>query len=487
MKSTRDELLGVLCNLYIVFLLAVLPLYTGGSYFGIGDAKYRLFRDVSLLVLVIWLVLEGIFVLRKGFSVVDVCVLSYGGTVVLSALCSSFSQVAWWGYRDWYMGAVSQLMFVGIYFVVSRSYDRNVLPVYLGEAAFLAVVCIGLLNRLGVDPVRLLLPFHPLDWEYSHMLSTIGNINWLCGYFSVMLALPMAGYLYSNRKWKQGILFVISALGLTLLCIQGSDSGWVLAGTGMGICLLFCKGKPERFRKLLLLGMSVCLLIRLMGWGITALGTQAATPIDGDAYKKMLWNGWWLLAAVLGIALLLHGYLSGRARKMVARFLVVSAGMTAVLLIGLYLLQWAGREASSWDSGRALLWRKSIEGLGQAKPLQLLVGAGPDCFAEYLCEIGIPPVLDTEGRWTGAIYANAHNEWLTQLLNLGVLGAAAYLAVFVSALKRYRGMLLGVLALGMYLVHSLVSFQQVMNAPLLFLVLGLCENQCRRAELIKQE
>ena len=36
------------------------------------------------------------------------------------------------------------------------------------------------------------------------------------------------------------------------------------------------------------------------------------------------------------------------------------------------------------------------------------------------------------------------------------------------------------LALVMYGLHSMVSFQQVLNAPLLFLVIGMCEAERRK-------
>lgn len=38
---------------------------------------------------------------------------------------------------------------------------------------------------------------------------------------------------------------------------------------------------------------------------------------------------------------------------------------------------------------------------------------------------------------------------------------------------------LGPLAIAMYGIHSLISFQQVLNTPLLFLVLGVCEQRAR--------
>lgn len=105
---------------------------------------------------------------------------------------------------------------------------------------------------------------------------------------------------------------------------------------------------------------------------------------------------------------------------------------------------------------------------------------------------------------------------------MGILGTVSYLAVFLVGMRRYgrggrerrlRESLCGesgaetgneteisgktcrqsqdslpefclggtgVLALSMYGVHSLVSFQQVLNAPLLFLTLGLCEAEMRK-------
>ena len=57
--------LEMLCNFYIVILAVVLPLYTGGSYWQLGDVKYRLFRNLSLFCLA--LVLCGILAEGVGF------------------------------------------------------------------------------------------------------------------------------------------------------------------------------------------------------------------------------------------------------------------------------------------------------------------------------------------------------------------------------------------------------------------------------------
>ena len=73
------------------------------------------------------------------------------------------------------MGAFSQLMFIGIYFFVSRQYGGAVWPIYLGEAALFLVTLLGLLHRLGIDPLGLMAGWNSGDWEYSHLLSTLGK------------------------------------------------------------------------------------------------------------------------------------------------------------------------------------------------------------------------------------------------------------------------------------------------------------------------
>ena len=61
--------------------------------------------------------------------------------------------------------------------------------------------------------------------------------------------------------------------------------------------------------------------------------------------------------------------------------------------------------------------------------------------------------------------------------------SGAYAAVFITALRKYRRNYLGTLLLVTYGIHSLISFQQVLNAPFFFLVLGMCEALQREEKL----
>ncbi len=485
MEQTKKEYQGMLCNLYIIFLLVILPLYTGGTYYKIGDTKYRLFHDVTFVCLGIWLLLEvfgvlGRLVQRRGkvMSMMDCFMTVYGVVVLGSALLSSY-EIAWCGENDWYMGAISQLLFVGIYFFTSRSAAMNRLVIYLVEVGFFMVILIGILNRLEIDPLRMFTEFSEMDWEFSHMLSTIGNINWFCGYCSVMLAFPLAGYLHSKEKWREILCLGISVLGMLLLCIQGSDSGFLIVLAALGLCMVVGVKKKEFFQKTLVLALGVVCLIPIMGWLVTVLEAQQAIPVDGDMYAIMIRNEWWFAAVFLLFIIIFHKKLHGRAGKIVRMTIL---GAAVVLALTILLIKGAGLGSMSmeqWGSGRGILWSMALQAFGNADFMNKLFGAGPDCFAQYCADIGLNTMIMDEGYWANSIFVNAHNEWLNHLVNIGLLGMLSYFGIFVCGIKRYRGMMLGLLVLTMYGINSLFSFQQVMNTPLLFLVLGICENKCR--------
>ena len=487
MEKGKKDFLQMVCVLYMSILLVWIPLCTGGSYYHLGDTKYMVFRNVSLLCMGLWITVA---IVRRekernkiSWSIMDSAIAAYGGCVVLSALCSPYKETVWLGYEDWYMGALSQLLFIGIYFMVSRYYPYISLPIVLGEGAFAVVVILGFLNRLEIDPLRLYATFLPQAWEYSHMISTVGNINWFCGYAGVMLAFPITGYLYSKKRKKTLLLYLCTVLGLVLLCMQGSAIGPVLVIAGLGICLVIGLSKEQIFQRTLLLGIGVCVLFSGMGWLITFLGTQAATPTDGDIYAKMLWSIWWVIAFFQAIIYFIHKKSSVRTRKAVAQA-VISIGICSGIVILLYgLWKLSGTDFVTWGSGRGGLWKAAWLGFCRGDLQQKLLGAGSDCFGKYIYTL--PEAVQwirSEGYWENAVFANAHNEVLTQLINLGLVGTLAYLSIFVCGLKRYRGMLLGILAIGMYGINALVGFQQVMNGSLLFLILGICENRYRAQE-----
>ena len=505
----RDEFSRLLCGLYVVVLAVVLPLYTKGTYWQLGDTKYFFFRNVTVFCLGVWIlsaVVEiwcGLWqgrlrkeVRRVKLSSMDYCMLLYGICVLLSASLSVYGSVAWTGYREWYMGAFSQLLFVGIYFFAARSWRENSVPLYLWNAAFFIVLALGLGQKLGQDLMGFFAEHAIWDWEYSHMLSTVGNINWFCGYCSVAIAVPAAGYLRSGSRIETVFLYPITAAGLLLMCIQGSDAGVIMAGVCLGLGLFWGRKDSRICRRTLALAAGVFFSLPVYGHLVLRIGQRAAysLPSDGISPEELTWKGWYL-AGIICLALYVFLLLlertacrrGGGSERVRRAEKAMTAGAWILIMTGLLALAvlYLSRQpfGAYWGNGRGTLWSLSWRGFLQNDWKGKLIGAGPDCYAEYIYGT-FPPeeMLSLVGRWAGAIFANAHNEWLNQLVNTGILGVCCYGGVFLCGAIRYRRDMAGFMALTLYTVNSLVSFQQVMNAPLLFLVLGICESRRRQRD-----
>ncbi len=523
MEKRDNEFLKYLCYLYMIALLVALPLHTGGNYWRLGERKYELFQRVSLLCLGCWIVgalLERIgFAVRRrkeavpgngagrggraSFSKVDWAVAGYGVCVLLSALCSGYGRLAWEGYEGWRMGAVAQLMFVGIYFFVSRRYDGNRIPLYLGEAAVCLVTLFGLLHRLGIDPLGLLAYWSQGDWEYSHMLSTLGNINWLCGYYSVALALLAAHYLETERRWAEAFLYVAALAAFVLLGVQGSQGGHLILAVCVILCMSTGWGQTWVRRKMWRLLTGFFLGMSVMGLLMELRSSKAAVVEDGDVFRQAGWPVWIIGAVVCGAMYFLfvrRGEAAGRLLRRRGVRAVLICVMAGGIAAAVFYVVVHGID-DEFGSGRGFLWRISMEGFRQADLKGMLLGAGPDCYGEEIYGLlGAGTSVWQGTHWDGAVYTNAHNEVLTQLCNVGILGTVSYLAIFLTGWVRYapwgrrdseafagEGIpgrpevfdWLGPLAIAMYGIHSLISFQQVLNTPLLFLVLGVCEQRAR--------
>lgn len=481
------EYKSLLCNLYIIGLTVILPLYMPNGWWKLGDDKYILFRNLTGICLLIWLTVKitGMISGRekvRSFHRLDRSMLYYGVAVIASALFSAYSDIAWWGFGEWYMGAVSQLLFIGIYFFVSDCYEGVKYPVYFWMIAVCCVILSGICNRLGLDPLRVMDGYEITDWEYSHMIASIGNINWFSGYLGMAILPLVSLFLYGSNKALRVWCFLGSCAGCFLLGIQGSDMGIALSGMLFLTLLIWGCVYTEFLWKAFLLPMGTFFCLTFYQILITVIGRDAlySIPIDGGYQNIILWKGWCLFAGIsLGMVILAKKGVLLRYRKWIL-------GVLGCILLGMLFCFLAYREELvDWfrarGNGRFQLWELSVRGFLRGNVLQKLIGQGPDCYAPFIYESFSPDeLIQPEDRWQNAIFANAHNEWFNCLVNLGILGVAVYLNLFVAAWNQYKKYLFVLLAIVIYFMSSLVGFQQCLNTPYLFLILGLCDGERKK-------
>lgn len=526
---------GVYLFLFVFVVLYVF--YAPEGYIQIATNKYRFFRKMFLItggIMIPLIALRYLSALRgknKGgikprISLTDSFVLLF---LAINGICFFFTpykEEAGWGTSGWYMGFFMMLAFTGIYFLVSRFYDRkfDLLVPIMGVTA--AVFLWGLLNRFSV---------YPVDMQYDNVafISCIGNINWFCGYWSVFFAVGIVLYIVAEKRALRVIAAAHSILSLATGVVEGSDSAYISMGVVFFFLFLVSFRKTVYMKRWLeecIFLCGSCQIMRIIaafgpnsynefgelsgegaGWG----GLNLVTPTVGI----MLGN---LTLAALAVFILLRVLLERADKKFekncapgeemtqaqwirrivwlkyAAIGLTISAAAVYLTLLivntrtpGILgplsryrILLFDG----SWGSRRGGTWR---DGLAIYRTLPLrerLFGVGQDCFSIY--GYSVPELAARfEEEWPTSRLTNAHNECITFLVNLGVFGLISFIGIFAGSLKSLlekaeEEPLCYVFAASLlsYFFHNQFSFSQVMNIPYVFLMLGLAENLMRNTD-----
>lgn len=533
---------NILCWCYLIFTAVILQYYNKGTYGSIGSDKVAMLHKgvvffgilsvgIGLAFFVAarmhtgkqyvakegkkaqkgqdrkvfcceWKKIESIAG-RTRWSWLDCFVLGYGMAALLSYLFSDYKEMALWGKPGWGMGMLVQVSFATSYFLFSRMWKESKWGIYVVLIASIPLFLLGYLNRFGYYPV--LMEYR----ENTQYIGFAGNINWYCGY----MVMPMCMLLYlvwqlETTKGKDLLLNAGLFVGFCALLTNGSTSGYF--AIAVVFLILFWMSAPDWNRmkdwwKATIVFLGACIFtffLRKIGLQIN----YAETAVE-------LFTGSELPFLLLGVAgsiyagLLLwtreKGYPEQGMRKAAkySRYLVVGG---IVLIAGMILIntvkpgslgplskysfftfseEWGSRRGATWKAGW-MAWNE--QGLWKK-----LIGVGPDCMSAYIYQDGNKELLSyVSGVWPNQRLTNAHCEALTLLLNQGILGSGCFAGIILYTLKKLweenkretKDVLTGAckLAVVAYAAHNLFSFQQVLNTPLMFILLGMAFPSCTR-------
>ncbi len=507
-----ERILWLLAGIYIFLVMVVMPFYNTNGYARIGTNKYEFFKMITGGMAWFFLpVLAAYFIylflkwkkdkqsVRWNLSVTDKFALLYAVAVLLSYLLSEYRELtpygdAWKGASGWYMGTLSQLTFVATYFIVSRFWKGTTL-LYLLFPVVTVVFGLGYLNRFGVYPFE-------MEAANPHFISTIGNMNWYCGYLVTVFFSIIGFWLVSkaDKKWK-GAIAALLVLGFATLVTQGSASGIFVLAVMLVVLYLLSMDKAEYMEGFWLL-CSCLALACVVTFAVRQAFPEAITFTDG--LTDLLTNNWLpilILMICVGMYVLVH---KGNVKKNYPiKFFrtvgYIGAGLAILLLIGyIFLLTINTLKPGSigplselgafifdgsWASNRGATYMAGVQTFLDQNFIHKLFGVGPDCMAMHLYTKGSDEIkMMLEKQFLTQVLTNAHCEWLTVLANTGLVGAVGYIGMIVSAIVRFvkerdRNSLVFGCGLGLlaFTVNNIFSFQQAMNTTTMFLVLGLGE------------
>ena len=513
--TITKQLAEYLFAVVAVILCVWVTFYAQDGFRQIGVAKFTAYRNIMMAgctVLLVMMVPYFFFFLREygklRISVTDGCVMAYLLLCGISVISGGFYQDALWGYPGWNMGFLSQLSFVLLYLFASR-FGKN-------YRVILAVLCLtacivyvlGILHRLLIDPIGF---YEGLtDWQKTQFLSTLGQASWYGSFLAVTLPMGMGMFLYTDQKILRILCGIFMTLGFCTLVTQNSDSAYFALAGALIVFLMICVGE----RQLMCRFLGTLTLLFASGKVMYFLMQVHPNPeFEADFVTNFMWTSgvtWALLVICLPATIALYAmqvktgprkYPEAVVRRL-RRAVPVTVTAVIVGLILIIILQTRGALPKSisdrladvpyltwhneWGNGRGRIWKFSMKMFVEAKPRHKLFGVGPDCFHSY---VAARYSEEQALYWGNRQLTNAHNEWMTSLVNAGILGTAAYLGIYVTAIKRFcrmqhRNLLLAGIAAACvsYMCYNLFCYQQVLCTPFIFLLMGIGEYIVRETD-----
>lgn len=460
----------------------------------------------------------------------------YIAALCISYLLTDYPEFAKMGADGWNMGFWPQILFLFFFLLLERTFTTGMAKAGIGMmlSASTVVFLLGLLNRYGVNPLH-------MESSGPGFISTIGNINWYCGYWSVLFpvccgiflfrekVLPGSGSVHTGalqQRTPASVLYdflpvfsgIAVVIGFATGVSQGSDSGLLVLAAITLILGCFAGKEKEGLRHFIELLLLFCVSLT----GLFAL--QHLFPernkYQTAGYLFLTGKPWGLIFGVLLLCLYFFLFIrkkncaNGRAKTFknncdnkltgtadrgfvwTYRAWQILTGLSAAALvfyIGLLIFNTTHPGVipaldgnalftfnTSWGSSRGATWSIGIHTFLAQNFGHRLFGVGPDSMAAYLYQSDNSTLLaEVRATFGDKRLTNAHGEWITVLVNTGLMGLLSFAAMIISAVgtlfSRKQKTLAKACGLAVlcYTLHNIFSFEQMMNISQMYLVMGI--------------
>lgn len=491
--NLMNDLMKGVTKVFLCVMIGIFPFYYQNNYINIVNAKSSFFEIMVTALIAVGLVfiIPGFFKeVQRGtavikFSITDYFAILFAFTVVLSCIFSPVGKEAFLGEHGRQLGGKALLLYVAVYFIVSRYYKSGQLLIWFFLLANFLMCTILCLNFWGLDPLHMY--SNLVDFEHPFFMGTLGNIDINSGYFGVITALFMGIYYLAEEKLTKICFGIVTVLGVYTCFVTRCDS-WLLSVGGAYLVILALSmkdmNKLKKWWGLCIFFFAGSMLMKLTEY-ITHLSGKKNILIEnlqGQVHLYILLN-WKILVVeifILGIFwLVLMWYkrilfLEKYGNKTLFGMLTIVIVIAAVK--GLPI-------DDNFGSGRGYIWKCTIANFLDIPILQKLFGYGPNCFFQSMNKI----YEDKSILQCGEPFIDAHNEALQFLAVTGLFGMTSYMgmqiSLLVTCIRKHKTKMLAVLGcvgITAYILQGMVNNPQVFTTPLLFIFLGVMDNLVNR-------
>lgn len=530
-ESFSEKVRSWTANIYLLIMLAVYPLFMVNGYMDLVYKKWAMFLYTTG-VLVLFSVLWYLFGTKGNEKAIwfpwylagkagrakkdrestwlpmDWFVIGYFICVVVSYLGASDRAFSLWGVDTWYTGFVSQMLFVGIYFMISTGYKKMPYLDVIAAAAGTLVAFIIILQRFGVDAFSLYKGFG--EDVKLNFVTTLGQVTWTSSYVSILLIVGMGVYFAGAEGRKRVLWAVCIGIGFMAELLLNCDSGMIAIIAALMIMIWLAVGNRERTMRLMEMIMFLLAAAAVTGILERILEGQMV-PIDA-IYLKVAQSI--LIYPFLAVAAFLYWLvradkicLDGKRKAVwiIKGIYLALIGIVVIAAIVLFILHGKGYFGGSptenyfrftiwWGNSRGFIWRTGAAVFGDFGLWRKLFGCGPDGFTPYAYRLMGDAINEF---WHNQLVPNVHNEWFNAVINYGLVGGIAYFGIFLSSAWACMKMAFRMegekkvvvfgcgLAVAGYIFHNVLCYQQIIGTPFIFILMGIGAAKIRWDRRIK--
>lgn len=506
--KTLNRLNKTITYLFVFALLYIFPFYMKMGYSNIGFAKWVFFRFLTLgtirdgiyypgLLLIataIEITIIFIDIFNKRFKInflkLDKLIIIYFIIAIISSLFAFNKWQSYFGIKDWWMGLFAQCGFVLTYYFVSRYFKPSRLLIYSFSLITLIVYTLEILNRFWIFIPRITV-YGLLPRVIVKFVSTIGNINWYASYMAITMPICFVLSIFSKYKDIR-IYSLLSILIISMSFVTQNSASLIVAMLVLLVVLLFISFKDKEYLKrysllvvMMLLGFKIICVLRILFPNRSAKLDNIFLFIINSNLTTIL------LIISLIICFVVFKYINNENIiyiKRIVKYIFYVSLILFIIFVLLINMNFINLNINlfkfndSWGNNRGEIWRISLKALIQMfkeNPFRIIIGAGSDNYYDavyYYCfdEVKI--------NWFNVILTNAHNEWLTALINYGLVGGLVYLCIYLKSIyysfkkEDIYHLILGMMLL-CYVVNNFFSFQQAVSTPIAFFVFALIDKE----------
>lgn len=535
--ENEKKILSLLSRIYVIFIVAVYPLYVGfEGYNDIVASKARLYWTVSLLFIIVFSLFYTAHVLGKTgkkkelnqtkfwkrLNISDYALIAFFLVITLSCVFSEYQNIVWLGWPNRQDGWLSYFCMIIGFFIISRWYKPQQLDFTIMAVGSTMVCMIGFLQYYGFDFLKLF-PYHAARYALDGIegnkslfsgftiifRSTLGNIDFVSAY--VCMSIVLFGILYIKTETKIRFFYLAtSAMNFILMVIAGADAGKVAVLGALALLIPYWVISKKYIGKVFILIAGYGIFYYIHYWTLINLvfpsWDETLSPWDPNGlpmFDRKLKRNFVsppiyeiLLASITCLAVgLSFIYLKIKSWLTLKNAQKIGAGILAVLIIGGFIgvevlgnrfpagnIIYQAREImhgnldDSFGSTRLFTWKKAIARV----PHGSLLGTGSDTF--YYA-FGMDNQKESVEKHH-VVYDKAHNDFIQILLCNGIFALAAYLAFLISmallAIKKAFTDPLTLIVFGAsiaYVIQSFFGIDTIIVTPLFWIFLGILRSR----------